>query len=105
MIKSVNTPPITEPVAEALMEDDAEIAITAALKMSPHLEGDRLCAIADFIFNLGSGRYRASTLRKRVNECAWEDAQDELMKWVWGGGKKLNGLVLRRADEGKLLWN
>lgn len=33
----------------------------------------------------------------------WEGACDELAKWVWGGGRKLPGLVARRAAEASLL--
>jgi lysozyme len=60
-------------------------------------------AIADFVYNLGSTRYKASTLRRRVAAQDWEGAREELAKWVWGGGKKLPGLVLRRAAEAALL--
>lgn len=77
--------------------------IAHALRLSPSLEGDRLTSIADFIFNLGPTKYAASTLRKRVNEGRWEDARTELRRWVYGGGRKLPGLVLRREAEATLL--
>jgi len=32
-----------------------------------------------------------------------EAAKKELMKWIWGGGKKLPGLILRRHVEGTYL--
>ena len=96
--------PITKEVAEAVMRDDAEIALLAALNLSPTLDGDRLCAIADFIFNLGAGRYKSSTLRKKVNQGDWQAARREIVKWVWGGGKKLPGLIARRNEEAQMLW-
>ena len=99
------TPPITEAAADALMVRDADIYAKAAAKLSPVLLADsaRHCAIADFCFNLGTTRYKASTLKRRVDAQDWEGAQEELAKWVWGGGKKLPGLVARRAAEAKLL--
>lgn len=97
--------PITPAFAEALMQEDAEKFVRAAGKLSPvlWLEPMKHAAIADFCFNLGVGRYKASTLRRRVNAQDWEGAAEELQKWVWGGGKKLPGLVARRKAEAELL--
>lgn len=63
----------------------------------------RGAAVLDWTYNLGAGRYRASTLRKRVNAGRWDDAAAEMRKWVYGGGKKLRGLELRRDEEVKYL--
>jgi len=76
------------------------------VRLSPILlsqDPNRLAALADFVFNLGSGRYAASTLRRRVNAGDWTGAADQLHRWVWGGGKKLPGLIRRRAVESVLL--
>jgi lysozyme len=88
--------------AEGLLQKDLKIAVASALSLSPVLavtSETKLLAIADFIFNLGAGRYKASTLRRRVNQQDWDEAAYELGRWVWGGGKKLPGLVARRAAE------
>lgn len=100
-----NSPQITPRLADDLENDDALDAVIAALKLSPSLimYPDCLSAVADFIFNLGSSRYAASTLRRKVDAGEWVDARSELKKWVWGGGKKLPGLVLRRRAEASLL--
>lgn len=97
--------PFTPRLAEAVMLEDARSFVVAALKVSPNLATDsnRLSAIADFCFNLGMTRYMASTLRRKVRDGEWLDAADELQKWVWGGGRKLPGLVLRRAAEASLI--
>lgn len=63
----------------------------------------RLAAITDFIFNLGSGSYRASTLRKKILAGDWDAVPAQLRRWVNGGGKKLPGLVKRREAEISLL--
>ena len=98
--------PISEAVAEAMMHSDSDVFYRAAGKLSPllWLEGDaKHSAIADFCFNLRSTRYKASTLKRRIDAGDWHGATEELQKWVWGGGKKLPGLIARRAAEAALL--
>lgn len=97
--------PISEPVAEGMMHKDAEIFTRASGNLSPVLWFDegKHSAIADFCFNLGTSRYKASTLKRRVDSGDWDGAREELAKWVWGGGRKLPGLVLRRAAEAALI--
>jgi lysozyme len=101
----LGSPPISVGFAEMLMEEDITKFARAALKLSPILatEDEKLCAVADFCFNLGTGRYKASTLKRKVDAGEWDDAADELSKWVWGGGRKLPGLVARRAAEARLM--
>lgn len=99
----LSDPPISREQGEAILDHDVQTYVALARKLSPGLTGDRLAAIADFIYNLGAARYRGSTLRRRVNEGNWPEAQRELQKWVWGGGKKLPGLVARRKAESALL--
>lgn len=106
LVASLDVPPITVEQAEAELDRKAAEHVAQALRLSPILATEpsyRLAAIASFVFNLGSGRYQASTLRKRVNARAWDLAAVELGKWVWGGGRKLPGLVLRRQAEASLL--
>lgn len=93
--------------AESRLQQDAARSLLLALRHSPVLadQPKRHAAIADFIYNLGIGRYLASTLKRRVDAEDWAGAAGELSKWVWGGGKKLPGLVARREDEAKLMRN
>lgn len=63
----------------------------------------RLAAIVDFTFNLGAGRLQTSTLRRRINQRDWVAVAQELRRWVYGGGKVLPGLVIRRDAELRLL--
>jgi lysozyme len=94
-------PPVSVQQAEAMMRLDALEAYRTALTLSPNLQGSAFaaCAIADFVYNLGSGRYRASTLRRKVDAGDWPGTCEQLTKWVWGGGRKLPGLLLRRQVE------
>lgn len=96
-------PPITLEEGERLLLAAVPAYVAHARRLSPRLDGDRLVAISDFIFNLGPARYAASTLRRRVNDEDWCGARDEIRRWVFGGGRKLPGLVLRREAEATLL--
>lgn len=74
------------------------------LRASPNLitNAGALGAMVDFAYNLGVGRYRASTLRRRIDAQDWDGAKQQLSKWVRGGGKVLPGLVRRRSAEARL---
>lgn len=75
------------------------------LRASPRLIAHPkiLGAMIDFSYNLGVARYRASTLRRKVDNQDWEAAKEQLMRWTRGGGKVLPGLVRRRQAEAGLL--
>lgn len=64
---------------------------------------EALGAITDFIYNLGASRYKNSTLRRRLNEQDWDEAQLEIGRWVRAGGRVLPGLVRRRSAEAEFL--
>lgn len=99
-------PPISLEEGEAMLARVLPTYLTHALRLSPLLVGEgeaRVSAIADFVFNLGPTRYAASTLRRRVNQRDWNAAAVEIRKWVWGGGRRLPGLVRRRELEAQLL--
>jgi lysozyme len=96
-------PRITLEEGERMLMDAVPAYQAHALRLSPQLSGNRLLAITDFIFNLGPTRYASSTLRRRVNEGDWDAARVEIRRWVFGGGKKLPGLVLRREAEAAML--
>ncbi len=95
-------PPVTESEAEVYLAQDLSTAVAATLRYCPVLASEpegRLAAIVDFTFNLGAGRLQMSTLRRRVNQRDWANAGKELCRWVYGGGKVLQGLVARRTAE------
>lgn len=64
---------------------------------------ERLAAFVDFTFNLGGDALRHSTLRRRANAGTWGAVPAELRKWVHAGGRRLNGLILRREAEAVLV--
>jgi lysozyme len=94
--------PISKELAnEWLMGELQHNYMAGVLKASPILIRNQrlLAAITDFAYNLGVGRYRASTLKRRVDSNDLLGVETELRKWVRGGGKVLPGLVKRRQAE------
>ena len=60
----------------------------------------RFDACADFCFNLGTGAFRVSTLLKLIQKkSSVSIIQTEFLKWIYAGGKPLEGLKNRRRWE------
>ena len=57
-------------------------------------------AVLDFIYNCGPKNWESSTLKKYIegSHKTWE-IQEQFLRWVNAGGKKLGGLVSRRIWE------
>ena len=96
-------PPITKEQGEIYLTQDMMVALMGVIKYCPTLitELNKLGAITDFVYNLGVGRLQQSTLRRRINQRNWDEVVKELNKWVYGGGRKLRGLILRRLVESR----
>lgn len=97
--KPVSESEATELLAVVLTKFESAVndLVTATLTQN------QFDALVSFVYNIGPGAFTKSTLRRKVNA----DTSDptiaaEFAKWVNGGGKKLPGLVRRRADEAKL---
>ena len=98
--------PITEAEAEVYLAHDLQTALAATLRYCPVLATEpeeRLAAIVDFTFNLGAGRLQTSTLRRRINQRDWRASASELQRWIFGGGRILPGLVVRRQAEAAMM--
>jgi len=96
----------TQEKADECLLVTAMDVINQALSASPVLKTStvqRQAAIADFIYNLGIGNYKASTLKKYVDKENWASAYTEIKKWNKAGGKVLKGLIIRREKEASLL--
>jgi lysozyme len=108
---------ITLEEAESLLLEDLEDAVSilrnsVKVDLSPYQFG----ALVSFVYNVGGGRRAAagdpgkdgfvvlkngspSTMRRKLNDGDYAGAALEFNKWVYAGGKRLNGLVSRRAQE------
>ena len=78
----------------------AERAVNRAVNVS--INQDQFDALVSWTFNLGSGNLNRSTMLKRLNEKKFDEVPCEMIRWVYAGGKKLNGLVKRRYAEAEL---
>lgn len=60
----------------------------------------RFDACADFCFNLGTGAFRGSTLLKLIQKkSSVSIIQAEFLKWIYAGGRPMEGLKMRRRWE------
>ena len=97
---TMDSPPITEEEGlELLMLDIAKFERGVNRLIDVPLNQNQFDALTSFAFNLGNGSLQASTLRKKVNREDYEGAAAEFPRWVFAGGRKLNGLVKRRYAE------
>lgn len=94
-------PPMSREDADKLLEHLVRTKyMRDTIRLCPNIDTpERLGAITDFVYNLGSGRLRSSGLRRKILAGDWEAVPAELRKWVRGGGRVLKGLVLRREAE------
>lgn len=95
--------PLLPAQADALLKKDArkfEKAVKRRVRVS--LAQHQFDALVSFTFNLGETALAKSTLLRRVNEARHSAVPDQFMRWVYAGGRKLRGLVLRRAAEAKM---
>lgn len=99
-------PEITKDRADELLDRELSSFYQSVVKYCPVLAADsenKAAAILSWTYNLGAGRLKASTMRKRINQQNWNAAATELKRWVWGGGRRLPGLIVRRDAEAELL--
>ncbi len=91
---------ITEEKAEELLKRDlffVEKFINGIPKIKTQGQFD---ALVSFTYNVGVGKLKRSTLLKKImHDAPTAEIQREFMKWVYSGGKKLDGLVKRRRWE------
>lgn len=90
--------------AESALRLDADHHAREAARLCPRVATSprRLGALTSFAFNLGVGNLHDSTLRRVINAGDDDEAVDQFGRWVFAGGVRLRGLVLRRAAEATL---
>lgn len=98
---------ITMQQAEELLRQDLEkhaLEVEKVILPRPlsELNDNQFGALVSFAFNCGVGNLKKSTLLQRVNARLYADATAEFGKFVFAAGKKLRGLVRRRASEANL---
>jgi len=96
---------ITAARAKALLTEDLKVA---AAKLRTVVKPDIIAALDDcqyaallsFVFNLGAGR--TWSIWKVLNAGRFDEVPAQLARFVNAGGKKMKGLVRRRAAEAAL---
>jgi lysozyme len=77
----------------AVAEDCVNRNVTVALTQS------QFDALVSFVFNLGCGSLRRSTLLRHLNGGSHALASKEFTRWNKAAGRVLRGLVRRREEE------
>nr|WJZ50383.1 GH24 muramidase [Metarhizium sp. XZ2431] len=99
--------PLTKATALQLLNDDLPKytgCLGKLLNSKVKLNDNQWAALTSWVFNVGCGNAQSSSLVRRLNngENPNTVAPSELPKWKMAGGKVLEGLVKRRADEVRL---
>ena len=88
--------------AEGYLSDDVNSflnQITGSFNPLIQLNSNQVDAIACFVYNVGVGAFRKSTLLKKLNAGDFDAAALEFLKWDKAGGKAVAGLTRRRNAE------
>ena len=94
---------INEAQAETLLRVDLQTAEKEVNRHRLPLSQNQFDALVSFTFNVGAGAFRNSTLLKRIKENVnHPDIPNQFNRWIYGGGKVLNGLVKRRKQEAEI---
>ncbi len=91
---------ITKVQADVLLKGDILNVEKSLNSMSITFTQGQFDALVDFCFNLGMVKFIGSTLYTKILVHATDDEiATQFRRWVYGGGKKLDGLVKRREWE------
>ena len=91
---------ITEDEAEYLLKRELRSTENAVARMvSSSLTSNQFSALCCLVYNIGSGNFRRSTIRMKLNRKDFNSAAKEFPKWRRAGGIILRGLVRRRRQE------
>ena len=94
------TAPVTPTEGALLIKRDLTSACqTVVGDVQVPLNDNQRAALEDFIYNLGVGNFKSSTLLRKLNSGDYAGAAAEFDKWDMAGGKVLAGLLRRRQAE------
>lgn len=91
---------ISTEAAEDLLRLDIARAAESVLRLAKvKLTDGQYGALVSFVYNLGAGQLRISTLLRKLNAGDSAGAADEFAKWHFANRKPLEGLMRRRKAE------
>jgi lysozyme len=95
--------PLSPENGEIILLKDVGVAERAISRLiHVPLSQNQWDSLTSWTFNLGSGSLERSTLRAVINRQEYDEAPDQIKKWIYAGGRKLRGLVIRREIEARL---
>lgn len=93
----------TEVQAKQYMQNDLKkFERTVNDTVTVPLNQNQFDALVSLTYNIGAGAFTKSTLVKKLNTSDYKGAADQFDVWVNAGGKRMQGLVNRRAKEKEL---
>jgi lysozyme len=91
---------ITQEQAEALLVSDIQAAVDCVNNaVMVKLTQAQFDALVDFVFNVGEGNFRRSTLLREINAGHFPEAVAQFRLWDHCGGVVNAGLLRRRQAE------
>ena len=98
-----STDVITLDEAEYFLRQDVAFAEKEVNKHNLNINQNQFDALVSFVFNLGVGNFARSTLLRKIKSNPNDPTiRKEFERWIYAGGKVLNGLVRRRKEEAEL---
>lgn len=94
---------ITQQEADLRLVEDlipAENAVDKFVKVP--LNNNQYAALVAFVFNVGTGNFKTSTLLKKLNAKDYKGAADQFLRWNKVKGQIIKGLTRRREAEREL---
>lgn len=94
---------ITQQQAESFLKDDIKPVETLLNGMGINYTQNQFDALTSWIFNLGQGNFKSSTMYKYIVAKKSDiEITDQMVKWHNAGGKPLLGLKKRRCAEANM---
>lgn len=94
---------ITMQKAEEFLREDLAPIEAELTKLNMLLQQRQFDALCSWIFNLGMGNFKNSTMRKKILAKATDvEVADQIIRWTKAGGKVLTGLQKRRIAEANM---
>lgn len=94
---------ITHEEALKLLEEDLQyFAHNLRLLIKVPLNQHQFDALISFVYNIGIGAFKKSTLLKKLNAGLYEEVPKQMMRWVFVKGIVFKGLARRRKAEATL---
>jgi lysozyme len=93
----------TDEQVRAWLEEDvreAEDAVNRLVKVE--LTQNQFDMLVSFVFNVGEGQFKKSTMLKLINAGDMEGAAAQFPRWCYDNGKMIQGLLNRRLAEQKI---